>query len=86
MGHRFDVGAFSDQHRRMGMAEVVRAYRAEAGVGAGQLYAATDMAGVLELPKLSGLVAAQCSLWAICKNRLGGEYELIVMVQPSRVF
>ena len=38
MGHRFDIGAFSDQHRRMGMAEVVRADSAEAGVGGGQVY------------------------------------------------
>jgi hypothetical protein len=49
MGHRFDVGAFSDQHRRMGMAEVVRAYRAEAGVGSGQVYAGTYNGMVLRL-------------------------------------
>ena len=58
MRYRFDIGAFSDQHRRMGMAEVVRAYRAEAGVGGGQVYAVTYIGGVLDLPKRSWLVAA----------------------------
>ena len=58
MRYRFNIGAFSDQHRSMCMAEVVRAYLAEASVGAGQSYATTDMAGVLNLPKLLGLVAA----------------------------
>ena len=47
MGHCFDIGAFSDQHRRMGMAEVVGAYRAEAGVGGGQVYGAAGIFGVL---------------------------------------
>jgi len=58
MRYRFDIGAFSDQHRRMGMAEVVGAYRAEAGVGSGQVYVVTYNPMVLGLPKLSGLVAA----------------------------
>ena len=58
MGHRFDIGAFSDQHRRMGMAEVVGAYRAEAGVGGSQVYVVTYAGMVLGLPKLMGLVAA----------------------------
>ena len=44
MGHRFDIGAFSDQHRRMGMAEVVRADSAEAGVGGVALSAASPEA------------------------------------------
>ena len=42
----------------MGMAEVVRAYRAEAGVGGGLVYADTYNGMLLGLPKRSGLVAA----------------------------
>ena len=54
MRYRFNVGAFSDQHRRMGMAEVVGSYRAEAGVGGGLVYVVTYNAMVLGKPKTRG--------------------------------
>ena len=47
MRYRFNIGALSDQQGRMGMAEVVGAYRAEAGVGGGQVYGAAGIFGVL---------------------------------------
>ena len=61
MGHRFDVGAFSDQHQSMGMAEVVRAYRAEAGVDGGQVYVPANIVRVLKPPKPFRLIGTKCS-------------------------
>ena len=61
MGHRFDVGAFSHQHRRMGMAEVVRADSAEVGVGGGQVYVSANTVRVLKPPKPFRLIGAKYS-------------------------
>ena len=62
MRYLFDVGAVSDQHRRMGMAEIVRAYRSKAGIGGSQVNDLANVGGKLSAPKMYWLVIVQCSL------------------------
>jgi len=61
VGYRFDVSPFGDQHRRMCMAEVVGAYRDEAGFAGGQANGFADNVCVLKPPKRFKLICVECS-------------------------